>query len=639
MASKSGARSQDISQRFCSALSRALSELCVIILLHVAAAASYAATRLARISRLKAPCTLCSRPDKALHGKPWFSSDLVCAAHRSEISSLAYCKSHRNLAHSDDLCKRCLAACTATDEVNSRSGSRSRQLCSCCSEPFKKTHDAQKLSETANHTESSHIVHASVETNRRGQVAVMDKNHLAMPPKVVPEQVPADHSKDRAFLVGIEEVSELHGSQGTDEQSTKDNNASVNAGSAAKPSPTGSAVPSRIFADRNSSTKNTFISRINLPSPRPSEIISARDNNSTTQQEVKAFLTQMSSVRGLDNSWTEGATSPDTNVHNDETNGTARRLSLERNYSMLEPLEMNLTTGEDEGEISLESLKRQIELNKKSISVLYKELDEERSASAIAASQAMAMINTLHQEKAAMQMEALHYLRMMEEQADHDHEVINNLHDLLTEREKELLDMDAETENCRRLLQHEQFSGGKFDDPIMDNTGQRDRNVLFDALNGSSLSFDDLHGSDFMASTMSGFEEEKAYILESLARLEEKLHRSTKRLASDDAKNEVGLFGDHIGDESISVQQSVDENHKDECSCSPLAGDKMSEVTDLKDEILLRVRALEDDHEFLKRVLSSLKDSTDGLQCVREITSHLQELRRVAAQQREPVSS
>ncbi|KAM0915503.1 hypothetical protein ACQ4PT_010802 [Festuca glaucescens] len=610
MASKTGARSQDFSQRFWSTLSRALSELCVIILLHVAAAASYAATRLARVTRLKAPCTLCSRLDHALHGKAWFSADLVCAAHRSEISSLAYCTSHSNLAHYDDLCKRCLPACTTTDEVNSWSGSRSRRLCSCCSEAFKKTpHNMKKLSETA--------------------------NNLSMPPKVVPEQVPADHSKEKAFVVGIEEVIESDGSLGTYEQSTKDNSASVNVGSTTKPAPSGSAVLSRIFVNRNSSIKNTFISRINLPSPRPSEIISARDNNSTTQQEVKAFLTQMSSVRGLDFSWTEGATSPDTNVQNDESNGTGRRPSLERNYSVLEPSDANLATGEAEGDISFESLKRQIELNKKSMVVLYKELDEERSASAIAASQAMAMINRLHEEKAAMQMEALQYLRMMEEQADHDHAAIQNLHDLLTEREKELLDMDSELDNCRRLLQHEQFSGGKFDD-TMENTSGYDRNVSFDALNGSSLLVDVLHGSDFMTSTMSGFEEEKAYILQSLSRLEEKFRISIDRLASDDAKNnqEDRLSRDQTGDESISVQQSA-ENHKDECSCSPFDNDKMSNITNLKDEISLldtRVRALEDDHEFLKRVLSSLKGSTDGLQCVQEITGHLQELRRVAVQ-------
>ncbi|XP_040257112.1 myosin-binding protein 3 [Aegilops tauschii subsp. strangulata] len=623
MAVKTGVRSQDFSQRFWYTLSRAICELCVIILLHVAATTSYVATRLAHISRLRAPCTMCSRLDQALHGKAWFSADLVCAAHRSEISSLAYCKSHNNLAHSADLCKRCHAACTLAgfvDEVNSRSGSRSRQLCSCCLEPFKKACIAHKLYETADVKGPSHNVHGLDEIKQRSQVVVIEKINPAMPPKFVPEQVSTDHSKVK---VGIEEVRELDASPGTYEQSTKDNGASSNAGLAAKPAPNASSLPSRIFVDRNNSIKNTFVGRVNLPSPRPSEIISARDNNSTTQQEVKALLTQMSSVRGLDYSWTEGVSSTDTMIQNDESNGTSRRPYLERNYSVLESSDANLGICEAEGEISLESLKRQIEINKKSMLVLYKELEEERSASAIAASQAMAMINRLHEEKAAMQMEALQYLRMMEEQADHDHEAIQNLHDLLTEREKALLDMDAELDSCRRLLQHDQFNGGNFDDTV-DNTPGYDKNVSFDVLNAS----------DFMTSTMSGFEEEKAYILESLGRLEEKLRISTYKLASDDAKNiQETLLGDHIGDESTSFQQSIEQKDKDECSCSPFDNEKISGLNNLQDEISLldtRLRALEDDHEFLKRVLSSLKG--DGLQCVRDIMSHLHELRRVAAQ-------
>lgn len=50
---------------------------------------------------------------------------------------------------------------------------------------------------------------------------------------------------------------------------------------------------------------------------------------------------------------------------------------------------------EIEGESTVDRLKRQIDLDRKSISLLYKELEEERSASAIAANQAMAMITRL----------------------------------------------------------------------------------------------------------------------------------------------------------------------------------------------------------------------------------------------------
>jgi hypothetical protein len=94
-------------QRFWTTLSYACSELCLILLLHVAALASYAATRLAGVCRLRAPCILCSRLDHALRGRPWFSADSVCQAHRSEISSLAYCKIHNRLARSQDSCEGC----------------------------------------------------------------------------------------------------------------------------------------------------------------------------------------------------------------------------------------------------------------------------------------------------------------------------------------------------------------------------------------------------------------------------------------------------------------------------------------------------------------------------------------------------
>ncbi|RLN39178.1 myosin-binding protein 1-like [Panicum miliaceum] len=628
MAVKTSSGSQDCFwHRFWPMLSYACGELFVIILLYVAALASYAATRLAHICRLKVPCIFCTRLDHALHGKAWFSADLVCTAHASEISSLAYCKSHDQLARSDDLCKTCLLACkavVASEEASSSSRSRSRGLCSCCSELFKNTHNAQKHSETANAVESRSHAYAS-------------DNIVAMAPRVVPEQVPADHPKEKAFVVGIEEHHESDG------RSRKDSGPSANAG-IAKPATYRSAAPICIAVDRNTSVKNVLASRVNLTSPRPSEIISARDSNSTTQQEVKALLSQMSSVRGLDSSLSEGTPRPGVNVQTEESNPTSKKPSFDRNYSVLEPSDGSLTD-DIEGESSLENVKKQLDLNKKSMAALYKELEEERSASAVAASQTMAMINRLQEEKAAMQMEALQYLRMMEQQADHDHEAIQNLHDLLTEREKELLDMDAELASCRRLLESEPFNGARLDATDTMNNTIGDRNLAFEFMNGL----------DFVRSTMSRFEDEKAYILESLSRLEEILGISTNRLAFNEISQEDILFEDHTRadgryrensqlDEHMSGESTSDQQHgghemvednKDKCSCSPSHNDNMGGVASIKNEISLlntRLMALEVDQEFLKQVLSSLQYGSDGLRCIQEITSHLAELRRVAIQ-------
>lgn len=98
----------------------------------------------------------------------------------------------------------------------------------------------------------------------------------------------------------------------------------------------------------------------------------------------------------------------------------------------------------------LNNLKRQVRLDRKSLMALYMELDEERSASAVAANNAMAMITRLQAEKAAVQMEALQYQRMMEEQAEYDEEALQASNDMLLKREEDLKALEAELEIYRK---------------------------------------------------------------------------------------------------------------------------------------------------------------------------------------------
>lgn len=102
-----------------------------------------------------------------------------------------------------------------------------------------------------------------------------------------------------------------------------------------------------------------------------------------------------------------------------------------------------------EDESTIDELKRQIENDRNSLNSLYKELEEERNAAASAANEAMAMITRLQEEKAALHMEALQYLRMMEEQAEYDVEALARANDLLAERDKELQDLEYELEFYR----------------------------------------------------------------------------------------------------------------------------------------------------------------------------------------------
>ena len=105
---------------------------------------------------------------------------------------------------------------------------------------------------------------------------------------------------------------------------------------------------------------------------------------------------------------------------------------------------------------TIERLKAALKSERKALSALYAELEEERSASAIAANQTMAMITRLQEEKAAMQMEALQYQRMMEEQAEYDQEALQLLNELMIKREKEKQELEKELEIFRkRVLDYE----------------------------------------------------------------------------------------------------------------------------------------------------------------------------------------
>ncbi|EFH65252.1 hypothetical protein ARALYDRAFT_316417 [Arabidopsis lyrata subsp. lyrata] len=117
--------------------------------------------------------------------------------------------------------------------------------------------------------------------------------------------------------------------------------------------------------------------------------------------------------------------------------------------SLLDKTENASDTADPNGESILNQLKKEVRLDKKSLIDLYMELDEERSASAVAANEAMAMITRLQAEKAAVQMEALQYQRMMDEQAEYDQEALQSMSTELAKREEEMKELEAEFEAYR----------------------------------------------------------------------------------------------------------------------------------------------------------------------------------------------
>ncbi|PIN26601.1 hypothetical protein CDL12_00631 [Handroanthus impetiginosus] len=260
-------------------------------------------------------------------------------------------------------------------------------------------------------------------------------------------------------------------------------------------------------------------------------------------EDVKLLLSQLSAPRDM---------SPRVSANSEDFKAMdqiiPRRISLERNESSLS-LDGS-TISEIEGESVADRLKRQVEHDKKIIGTLYKELEEERNASAIAANQAMAMITRLQEEKAALHMEALQSIRMMEEQAEYDGEALQKANDLLTEREKQIQDLEYELELNRNQYGDVSLSGA-FVTPTprpesdageleVEKLGANYQESDMTAVSNSDYDQHDVNRTDEAPKILGGdintgkislvqFEDEKHHILRCLKILEEKLVMITKQ--------------------------------------------------------------------------------------------------------------
>lgn len=89
---------------------------------------------------------------------------------------------------------------------------------------------------------------------------------------------------------------------------------------------------------------------------------------------------------------------------------------------------------------------------RETLALVYSELEQERNCAATAASEALAMISRLQEEKAAVQLEARQFQRMVLEKAMYDQEAIEALNELLISREEEKLALEEEIQVYRERL-------------------------------------------------------------------------------------------------------------------------------------------------------------------------------------------
>lgn len=153
--------------------------------------------------------------------------------------------------------------------------------------------------------------------------------------------------------------------------------------------------------------------------------------------------------------------------------------------------------GEEANRIGM--LERALEEEKAKRAAIYLELEKERAAAASAADEAMAMILRLQEDKAAIEMEARQYQRMIEEKFAYDEEEMSILKEMLVRREKENHLLEKEVEAYRQMdtrrdepeeydfFQHDANKGGQIpsvslglgEDPLlMGNSGSTRKNEV-----------------------------------------------------------------------------------------------------------------------------------------------------------------
>lgn len=308
-------------------------------------------------------------------------------------------------------------------------------------------------------------------------------------------------------------------------------------------------------------------------------------------------------------------------------------LQLHKKLLMMENRESGAEASID-GSVACElegngDLKSALKVERKALETLYLELEEERSASAIAAKESMAMITRLQEEKAAIKIESLQYQRMIEEQSEYDQEALLLLNELLVKREKEKEALERELDVYRKKLGlFRSFSGS--------SSNNRD---------SFGLSNEDHENENVDHNTpideVLDLEDERISILEQLKTLEEKLfvmsdydenvnHQNGFENGFNTKTNQIkGIKGKRLLPLFDEMENGYENGYDSNESENSNFENKRSEIDLEIDQLYGRVQNLEEDNEFLKHCISSLKKGDKGLDLLQEILQHLRDLRNI----------
>ncbi|XP_074560312.1 myosin-binding protein 3-like isoform X2 [Curcuma longa] len=419
---------------------------------------------------------------------------------------------------------------------------------------------------------------------------------------------------------------------------------------------------------------------------------SVENDEKTTMDQANDNTNHISEF--LENNEIEEDRAPETPTYTDGVQYMSRRFLIGRRESGTESLDGSVAS-EFEGcdTMNMDQLKAALQAERKALTALYVELEEERSAAAIAANQTMAMITRLQEEKAAMQMEALQYQRMMDEQSEYDQEALQLLNELMVKREKENQDLEKELEMYRKKLLHyetkerRQMGSNKVNgrhetpsasssaediiadvsieslekDEFADNSERNHKNTpAGDELSSGTDQATKMH-LNALKESLADFEEERLSILEQLKELERKLIT----MEDEDPQDSESMvhhmdgvvhdyengFSDNSEDRKLDREpksmgskgkrllplfDAVDGGLVDDAiDAAPEALSNRIEdpqklaIMEEVDNLYERLEALQGDREFVKHCINSLKKGDKGIHLLQEILENLRDLRNV----------
>ncbi|XP_027337903.1 probable myosin-binding protein 5 [Abrus precatorius] len=382
-----------------------LLEWVLIIILFLDGFLAFIANEFAMFFELQIPCWLCTRFDHVMaHRNPdFYYNESVCETHKKDMSSLAFCHNHKKLSDIRKMCEGCLLSFATEkesdcDTYKSLVGILHKDL-----ECF--VQDGQPIQLSLKDDGFMHV-----DTSSTQRCSCCGK----------PLKVKASYVKGKR-----------------------------SASFARAPTPSPRAFP-------YSTSKSEDHHGLELPHIRYTELKFMSDDSELPEDEDSFNANK--DLNDESSKFTPTFTKsnkffgiPLTDSANNSPRWSyriARKSPLEKTEFASDSNEANVQNDADEA--ILNNLKRQVRLDRKSLMALYMELDEERSASAVAANNAMAMITRLQAEKAAVQMEALQYQRMMEEQAEYDEEALQACNDMLLKREEDMKSLETELEIYRK---------------------------------------------------------------------------------------------------------------------------------------------------------------------------------------------